>query len=819
MQSQQKRVKWSRGETATALQERTDTGITQVSAESMKNVICDIYGNVSRRPALKIVDSITETPIILGTDYAENNLFVKTFVFTITVNKYVVFIATKSSTQGFLIENNKFVKKINIAYDSTQISITLNEGETVSQYNNYMVVGGRFIIRKTDDDNFIAEKYIPTTPWHAINGTHTKQIGEGQIEGGFVYASSTQYGANTIYLYANLVVDTLPEGVTDYITINIGDTMPIGSWLDKHVLYNNYYYSYKLVELNSTQSKLVFRAVPKTGGIVTGDVFSGTMNGQTRSLGSLNFNSDNAGFTSYTYTDDAGTTTVYKQIDTGLTLELENTIKEAIPAGSIVQFPNLGAYMRVEGYYRRSTVSPATVIMYGALLTPAADQTKQDKVVKVEYGYDNLEEYHPIKLTFSNQRLYAAGWTTENSTENPIVPGFAVGSQIGRYNDFKNDYNLENEPVTIDIATAYQEQILYMSDYNGLKIFTDSAEYAYSQQSGIVKQSENGSKSDCQPIVFGSLLLYADKSNRQIRAMQYEFGQNIFASSVINTFTQEDLIFNTTSMAGFVDKEHYTGRFLYCTQTPQKYGFNSIDSNMHSFAVCNLVPENQSMIWTRWETPIYQSTDPVHPESTYNTIVQALEINNKIWFVVQTRAKYDAANTMCGYSLAELDYNKTLDFETTAQPTDTIAKIGTANNIDLVLANTDVAVFDGDKYMWTDHTNDIGEFTKPLTDLQNAKYGCMINAEIISHPIDIAGKTNVINKRIAKANITVRNTEPGAVTLNHKYGYMSIDKKIVNYYNCTGMKREVRYTINNIQGARFTIESLVLDMEYGTLDN
>ena len=55
MQSQQKRVKWSRGETAEALEGRTDTGVTQASLELMENCIPDIYGNISRRPALKVL--------------------------------------------------------------------------------------------------------------------------------------------------------------------------------------------------------------------------------------------------------------------------------------------------------------------------------------------------------------------------------------------------------------------------------------------------------------------------------------------------------------------------------------------------------------------------------------------------------------------------------------------------------------------------------------------------------------------------------------------------------------------------------------------
>ena len=55
MQSQQKKVKWSRGETADALEERTDTVITQVSVSKMENIIADVYGNISRRPAFQML--------------------------------------------------------------------------------------------------------------------------------------------------------------------------------------------------------------------------------------------------------------------------------------------------------------------------------------------------------------------------------------------------------------------------------------------------------------------------------------------------------------------------------------------------------------------------------------------------------------------------------------------------------------------------------------------------------------------------------------------------------------------------------------------
>ena len=65
--------------------------------------------------------------------------------------------------------------------------------------------------------------------------------------------------------------------------------------------------------------------------------------------------------------------------------------------------------------------------------------------------------------------------------------------------------------------------------------------------------------------------------------------------------------------------------------------------------------------------------------------------------------------------------------------------------------------------------------------------------------------------------MSVRNTEPGAVTINNKTGYMNPAKDMINFYGVTGMKREIIYTITNNKGAKFTIESLTMNIEYGTL--
>ena len=135
------------------------------------------------------------------------------------------------------------------------------------------------------------------------------------------------------------------------------------------------------------------------------------------------------------------------------------------------------------------------------------------------------------------------------------------------------------------------------------------------------------------------------------------------------------------------------------------------------------------------------------------------------------------------------------------------------------LPRATVSVFDGDEYKWDDTLDDAGNYTKSLADLTNPRVGFMINATLESHPIDVGGRTYTYHKRIGKAVAVIRNTEPNAFTVCDKTGYTSVDKKKVNFYGCTGMKDQIRYTIKNIQGAKFTIESLTMIIEYATLDS
>lgn len=963
MQSKQKKVKWSRGETASALEERTDTGITEVSVAKMQNIISDIYGNISRRPALKIIDydpSGADLPV-----FSLSGKVVSTYiepeaahacVFTIDANSYIIFIRADIYFEGFLIQNNKFIRKVEISDLTLGLDFAdLYTEIKTAQYNNYMIVYGLYkkpvIFKLTSDNNIDVDPYIYSAPWIAPNGTKSKVVDGSDLSGiqinkdgnGFnTYTYSDRYTQTaTIYSWIDTGLTGNMESVKRTISTGSIVQMPqIGTYMRVE--------GYDYYQGNFAFPDTVFDGVVGVGGTrpstgtyavltASGDGFSVSKFVNGHYQGSTNYSTRQ-----FIVRNTASSTGFSQQLSSGW-----------------------------------QNISNPKIMMYGALLTPVADNTAKDTSLTVEYGYISLKDYYPTAFTFSQQRLYASRWDSLDDTTFPkLIPGFAAGSQIGRYNDFKNDYNQENEPLEIDISTAYQEQILYMTDYNGLKIFTDSAEYAYNQDSGAVKQSENGSKPDCQPIVFGSTLIYADKSNKQIRVMQYEFGANLFNSSTINQFTQEDLVFNTITMVGFQDKEHCTGHFLYAIQSTnsQKFYSYATAKPTHSIAVCNLTPQNQAMIWSRWDTPKIVKDTLITSNKYVNILQNAIEINNKIWFIVELYAPTHGLANLVGYTLAELDYDATMDFETEVTPDTTKAIIVPGENggsndlyawtttdqqtayetiyttkqtisttdeiytktrqrlpatilstptgpntniggIDLYawriqylgpsspiamysdvpipgvgdtiyyldgtpnytiteceydeetgtlvihrpdqttllttfervpppfsirllgltleytrdgtkdlykslgyVGNTTISVFDGDKYMWDDTVDEHGTLTKPLTDLEHPKIGFKIDAELVSHPMDIGGKTYTTTKRIAKAKMVVRDTEPGAVQINDKYGYMDLDKKIINFYNVTGMKKEVKYVIKNNNGAKFTIESIMFDMEYGTLD-
>ena len=285
--------------------------------------------------------------------------------------------------------------------------------------------------------------------------------------------------------------------------------------------------------------------------------------------------------------------------------------------------------------------------------------------------------------------------------------------------------------------------------------------------------------------------------------MQYELQNNIFDSTIINQMTPGDLIWQPTAMAQYEDKVNNTGRHLFV--------LNQAGTNIPRIATSNFVPGNQAAIWSRWE---FQTLDNVFSvlDIDVSLVVNIVNTKKQPIFMVFTK---EGASLCCMPAI--------LDFEAEA---DMLVPLDSSNKYriyhkggwwDRFIPNATVAVYSNGVYQYETTTDENGVLARVPTGLSNVTVGMPINSRVVSHPIDVGGKTKTVTKRIAKVVMSVRNTEPGSVTINSKTGYMNQAKDTINFYGVTGMKREIIYTITNNKGARFTIESLTMNIEYGTL--
>lgn len=836
MQSQQKRLKWSRGETAEALEERTDTGITQASVELMENCIPDIYGNVSRRPALSFFKSLYSGS--QGHSYATGFIydqFLQVIPFYITENDIVLvgLHGDGNSIEFIRIKDNKFFGYAITSQTSPKTRIPNPNGTgyiykpvSFSQQNNYMVLADEYNLFKLQID-FPLGVMTPSCEimrfsagFYAPYGTKTKIVSSSDIPGLSFDSSS----------------------VGNYTYTETSGSSVVYSWIKTGL-------SASSISSTWTGATTTFYCGLDTGGVFVisttppaeDNIVSWTMTNGSTYTSNTRVASHDSGTPLHrkTYVDfiiQNNTAYFYATSNNNpwgwlnTTLDVTNKVKIAgleianiIPAGSIVQFPENGGYMRVEGY----DSDGSNLRMYGSLLTPIANKNTTDTRVNVEYGYVDLmpSSYsangsfpHPAKLCFNEQRLWAGDWKFSESYMDRYA--LVIGSQIERYDDFSNNYNQENEPITLDILTKFKEKIVHLFDYNGLKIFTDCYEYTY-ENGGVVKQSANGSLEQCEPIIFDSLCLYVDSTGCQVKAMQYEFQSSIFNSSTINQLAPHDLVWNPLVIASYEDKTHNTGKYLFVK--------NEESDNNPCLAVCNFVPSNQATIWSRWIFP--KITDVLDIDQITGNLIHNI-VNTKAQTIflikVKTIPVYENGGSLFRRIVpAVLDWEKTTDLETTLYSYNNKNYVALAENGRAIagypeiftLPNTEVAVYSDGEFKFLTTTDIDGVITDDLTGLKNITVGLPINATIRSHPIDVGGKTKSVKKRIGKAQISVHDTEPGAITINGKTGYANPQHDHICFYGVTGMKDEIKYTITNKNGAMFHLESLLMNVEYGTLDS
>lgn len=818
MQSQQKRVKWSRGETAEALEERTDTGITQASVELMENCIPDVYGNISRRPGLKVIPTDYPQDFDAGFTYDK---YLQVFPFYLTETDYILVGIHYTGNpelirikDGVCVYRAIGVQTAGSLFPKTGVELTSTAGiysyrpVSYAQQNNYMLIADGYNVYKLTIQLGTGNSFTPTLElwkftagWYAPTGTQTKSVNDQQITGLNISGHFTNYtytdntGSSTVYSYTN-------TGVSGSLMSDLQSAIPIGS----------------IVQLPNIGT--YFRVEGYSFGNAAGNIAFP----DTTFDGVLDVN------------DPVPTTGIYckprviqdwpRYVVLSKYVNGTKVEDNVCWANRVYAVQNRNA---TSGYSQGKWSSQAvwsgwtefdpssfTIDMFGSLLTPVADENATDNYVSVEYNYSSLQpdEFsdssgnypHPKKLVFQNQRLWAGAWAYSKTDEYALV----LGSQIARYNDLKNNYNQENEPVTLDILTQYKERILHLVDYNGLKIMTDSYEYAY-ENGGVVKQSANGSFEYCEPLVFDSLCLYIDSTGCQVKAMQYEFQSNIFNSTTINQFAPHDLVWYPWAMAQYEDKVNNTGKYLFLV--------NRDDANA-KLAVCNFVPGNQANIWNRWTFPTFE-VSVIPTPITLSILHSVVNIKNNALFLITVGSAMTGTEVISARIVpAQIDFNAHGDLECE------LYTVGNKNyfcpaRISSVsigtIPNIEVAVYNNGNYVTLASTDEKGELSVYLAEYTNVTFCLPINSKIVSHPIDVGGKTKSIKKRIAKTVMSVHDTIDRRITINDKTGYKNKAGDKISFYGVTGMKDEIKYTITNKNGAMFHLESLLMNIEYGTL--
>lgn len=147
---------------------------------------------------------------------------------------------------------------------------------------------------------------------------------------------------------------------------------------------------------------------------------------------------------------------------------------------------------------------------------------------------------YPLNAFFFQQRLFIAG--TELDTTQ------LIGSQVGKYNDFSNDYSgASTEAFQLEIAGTEKETIKAVVINQGLQIFTDKGEWLVTDASittktGFVRNSTIGSLG-VEPIISANgATLFTPKQGSGLVAFQYNYETASYSTPTISIYTN---VFNT----------------------------------------------------------------------------------------------------------------------------------------------------------------------------------------------------------------------------------------------------------------------------------
>lgn len=453
-----------------------------------------------------------------------------------------------------------------------------------------------------------------------------------------------------------------------------------------------------------------------------------------------------------------------------ITITADNDVFEENYVGQIID--GGGGRVRITTYMNKKKVGGYTIIPF---------YTK-DKINSWTYegGYElvfsDIKGY-PNTCLFYQERLFFGG-----STSRPLT---LWASRINDYNNFLNVGNYDNDAIDIDIATQENSEIVNLYGARGIQIFTEGAEFVINENRinpntiSVIQASNIGSRKETEPKNIAGQLIFVETKGRNIYSFLYDFEQQGYRSTAISLLNNKiikdpigiDVCFN----ANWTD-----GNLIF------------IVNNDGTITLDDFISEQGINAFTRME----------NKDIYYNDCISLID---DVYFI-------NIMNNNIYLSKLNKDSRTDNTIIKNVVNTNIITNLDDYNNLDVRLY-----------YYNNNNLIDLGIhkvinnqiILEEAITTDKLYIGLDIECKLISNNIYINNRTNDIKKRIAKAVITTSN-ENEKLIFNDKetQPYIYEKDKIYNVLNCNSFNRQCNFNIKSTF-YKLDLKSIVLTINYG----
>lgn len=127
----------------------------------------------------------------------------------------------------------------------------------------------------------------------------------------------------------------------------------------------------------------------------------------------------------------------------------------------------------------------------------------------------------PSTCLFAQQRLWFGGSKSK--------PSSIWASRVNLYNDFKNTALYDNDAIHAQMIT--NDEIFHLVENRGIHIFTAGSEWTVSENNltpkkfSIVRNSQNGSLREINPVLTNAGILFIERNAKSILSYSYDYNQ------------------------------------------------------------------------------------------------------------------------------------------------------------------------------------------------------------------------------------------------------------------------------------------------------